>query len=86
MRKYEYDPRLFEDTDPYRIPFGEEGYDPFIDRPLVRLTGSAIFDETVHDFRQFILNARLQRFQNERRLEDIQHDARRAKDFLSRRA
>jgi len=86
MRKYDHDPKLFEDCDPYRIPYGCEGYDPFVDRPLVRLTAANVFDQSTLDFRQYILNARQQRFHNERRLEDIQHDARRAKDLLSRRA
>lgn len=84
MRKYKYDPRLFDDCDPFRIPYGEDGYDPFYDRPLPRLTVRAALDPNTLYLREAILNARAQRFHYEQRHEAVRSDAVRLKAVLSR--
>lgn len=84
MRKYYYDPRLFDDCDPFRIPYGEDGYDPFYDQPLVKLTFAAALDPINLTLRQAILDARMKRFSYEQRHKAIRHESRRLKAVLSR--
>src|SRR5690554_3996648 len=86
MRKYTYDPRLFDDCDPYRVPYGEEGYDPFLDAPLPRLRLEDAADHAVLAVRQAILDGRLRRYQYERRLQLVRDVVVGTKRILSRTA
>lgn len=86
MKKYAYDPKLFDDCDPYRIPFGEEGYDPFLDAPLPKLRIADLLNDATLAVREAILDARLRRYQYGRKLESIRHEVGGVKRLLSRTA
>ena len=74
MRKYDYDPHLFEDCDPYRIPYGEEGYDAFLDRPLTKLRLSLVCTPGYLEIRQAILDGRQERFYYEQLASSIRDE------------
>lgn len=86
MKKYHYDPKLFDDCDPYRIPFGEEGYDPFLDAPLPKLRAADLLDHATLAVRESILGARLKRYQYDRKLKSVRDEVGGVKRLLSRTA
>ena len=86
MKKYVHDPRLFDDCDPYRIPFGEPGYDPFLDNPLPRLTAARLLDASCLAVREAILEARMKRYEYSKRYDRLRDVSKRAKLVLARTA
>ena len=86
MRTYQHDPALFDDCDPHRIPYGEPGYDPFLDVALPRLQAKDLLDPANLAVRQAILDGRVKRHRYGKRLDSLRDDSRRIKDVLVRRA
>lgn len=82
MRLYDYNPKLFADCDPHRIPYGEPGYDAYLDTPLPKLRIHLLTVPGYLENRAAILNGRLERYIYENRAAALRNEARRLRAMV----